>query len=67
MAAEEPLFDNLIGAGEEGLRHGNAQRLGGLEVDDQLEGRRLLDWQIGGIGTVEDFSRVSADEAKGRR
>ena len=30
-------LDDLIGAGEEGLRHGEAERLGGLQIDDQLE------------------------------
>jgi len=47
------------------LRHGEAERLGGLEVDDQLEGRRLLNRQIGGLGALEDLSRVSTDQAKG--
>jgi hypothetical protein len=36
------------------LRHSAAKRLGSPEVDDQLEGRRLLDRQIGGLGTFED-------------
>src|SRR6516225_7440422 len=36
-------FDDLVGAGEDRWRNRQAQRLGGLEVDDQLELRRLLD------------------------
>ena len=36
------LFDNLVGAGEERLRYGEAERLGGLQIDDQLEFGRLL-------------------------
>src|SRR5437763_12136976 len=60
-----PLLDNFVGAGEERLRHGEAERLGGLEVDDQLEGRRLLDRQIGGLGALEDLCRVSANQVKG--
>src|SRR5438270_7576002 len=59
-------LDNLVGAYQHRLRHGEAERLGGLEVDDQLEGRRVLDRQIGGLGALEDLSRVSADQAKGR-
>jgi hypothetical protein len=61
------------------LRHGEVERLGGLEIDDQLEGRRLLDRQIGRLGAREDFSgenaglaingreaRPIADQAAGR-
>src|ERR1035437_992615 len=35
------LFDHLGRAGKQRVRHGEAERLGGLEIDDQLElGRR---------------------------
>jgi hypothetical protein len=31
------LFDHLVGAGENRIRHGQAEGLGGLEIDDELE------------------------------
>jgi len=37
------------------LRHGEAEHLGGLQIDDQLEFGRLLDRQIGGLGTLRIF------------
>ena len=37
-----PLLDHPGGAGEDRWRHGKAERLGGLEIDDQLEDGRLL-------------------------
>ena len=41
------LFDHLVGGRLQRQRHGNAERLGGLEVDHELEFCRLLDGQIG--------------------
>src|SRR5262249_10554238 len=37
------LFDHLVGTDHERQRHVNAERLGGFEVDDQLEPGGLLD------------------------
>ena len=35
-------FDHLVGAGEQGLWHGEAKRLGSFHINDQLVfGRRL--------------------------
>jgi hypothetical protein len=31
------LFDHLVGAAEQRDRHGDAERLGGLEIDNQLD------------------------------
>ena len=62
-----PLLDDLVGAGEDRGRHGEAKRLGGLEVDHQLECGRLLDRQISGLGAVQDLSGVAADPLIGCR
>ena len=37
------LFDHLVGAGEERGCYGEAERLGGFEVDQKLKLGRLLD------------------------
>jgi len=48
------LLNHLVGAGEERLRHGQAEGFRGFQVDDQLELGRLLDRQVGGLGTSEN-------------
>jgi hypothetical protein len=42
------LFDYLVGGGEQIGRHGQAECLGGLEIDHRLV-FGLLDRQIGGL------------------
>jgi hypothetical protein len=37
------------------LRHGEAERSSGLEIDQQLEFGRLLDREIGWLGAFEDL------------
>jgi hypothetical protein len=41
------LFDHLVGASEQGERHGDAERLRPLQVDNQLDLGRLLHRQVG--------------------
>jgi hypothetical protein len=36
------LLDQLVGTGEQYRRYGKAKRLGGFEIDDQLDLGRLL-------------------------
>jgi hypothetical protein len=48
------------------LRHGEAERLRGFEIDDQFEFGRLLDRQIGGFFALKDLSCVNASLSRVR-
>ena len=54
-AANSILFDYFVGADENALRDGETERLGGLEIDRQLEFGRLLDRDIAGLRPVQNF------------
>src|SRR5215472_3537741 len=58
-------FYDLVGAGQDRWWDRQPQRAGGLEIDNQLEGRRLLDRQIGRLGALEYPSDVNAGLAIG--
>src|SRR5262245_28038851 len=49
------LLYDLVRPQQHRLGDRQAQGLGGLEVDDQLELRRLLDRQVGGLRAIEDL------------
>src|ERR1700738_5060984 len=60
-------FDDLVDARQDRLGNGEAERLRGLEVDYQLECRRLLDRQIGRIGARENAADIGPGLANGSR
>src|ERR1700733_2240540 len=51
-------FNDVVGEQQHRLRDGQPERLGGLEVDHQLEARRLFDWEIARIGARHNFGNV---------
>src|SRR5947209_9808888 len=59
-------FYDLVGAGEEGLRHGKPERSGRLEVDNQLEAGRALYRQISRARALEDLIHIDGYPAHGR-
>src|SRR6516164_6818202 len=62
------LFDHLGGPNKEGLRHGEAKRLGGLEVDHKLIFCWLLHWQIRRLFAFKntiDVGRRAPEDVRG--
>src|SRR5262249_10191739 len=57
------LLDHLVGASNERVRNGEAERLGGFEIGDQFKLRCLHDWQFGGIFTLENSASINAGQA----
>src|SRR5262245_19897122 len=60
-------LDDLVGTQQQRLRDREAECLGRLEIDDQLELRGLLDWKICGLGAFEDLVDVDGDLTEQRR
>src|SRR5262245_66562924 len=53
MRAAQSL-DHLVGAGEQRQRDRQAERLGGREIDHQLELDRGLNWKLARFRALED-------------
>jgi hypothetical protein len=49
---EHALFDHVVRPPQHRRRNRQAQSLGGLEIDHQLELRRLLYWEVIGLCTL---------------
>src|SRR6185295_5631688 len=56
--------DHLIRSLDERRRDRQAEGLGGFEVDDQLELRRLLDWEVRGLRALEDLVHIGGRSPK---
>src|SRR5262249_1986489 len=54
------LFDNLVGECQQVGRHGNAERFGGLEIDNEGKLARLLDRKIAGLRAMQYFPGIAA-------
>src|SRR6516165_10014114 len=55
-------LDDLVGTGEDQWWDRQAERLGGFEIDDQLEGGRLLNRKVGRFGALQDLVDVVGRE-----
>jgi hypothetical protein len=49
------LFDHLVGAGEQAIRHGEAQRFRSREIDDEIELGWLLDRDLTRLGAMQNL------------
>src|SRR5258705_11698118 len=54
------LLDHLVGLGKQRGRHGEAQRVRGLTIDDEFELRRLLYRKISRFGTPKNLVHVGS-------
>ena len=64
---ERPSVDDLVCSQQHRWRDGEAERLRGPDVYDELELGRLLDWEVGRFGALEDLVGVAGGAAIGVR
>src|SRR5439155_7034982 len=55
-------FNHLVRAAKERKREGEAERLSGLHVDDQLDPGGLLNRQVGRLSAFENPADILADD-----
>src|SRR5262250_3252841 len=64
LMGQHTLLDHLVGALYEGLRNREAEGLGGLQVDHQLELAGLLHGEVAGPGAFQDLVHVDGRAAE---
>src|SRR5580704_10305163 len=56
-----PSLDYFISLSQQRRRDAEAECVGGLEIDDELECRRLLDRQISGLRALQYLSGINSE------
>src|SRR5215472_9319459 len=49
------LVDHLVGASQQRRRDGEAEHFCGGQIDNEIKLGRLLDWNVGGLGPVQNL------------